>query len=1202
MSQLKDFITIDKRFQTSINLQLDIENNKKLNSYIPTRSSVTVLEEFLDNVIGNKNKANILIGPYGKGKSHLLLVLMAILSDKDGENTKKVLNKIGKVSLSAKEKINEIREKHQPFLPVIISGTDKDLNQAMIMGLTESLRKHGLKDIAPDSYYSIAIETIHKWKTGYIETYKKLENILRSYEMDVKKLENSLKSMNKTSLTIFKKIYPGLTAGSEFAPIVQSNSMTLYREIAAAIADYGYGGLYIIFDEFSKYIEGHDKDTFAYDMKILQDMCEVANSSKEQQIHITFVAHKSIKEYGNELPVEMINAFAGVEGRLKEIRFVVSAQNNYELIKYAIKKADEKYKELIYDNGENEKIIKASYKIPCFESMFKEKDYYNIVVQGCFPMLPITAYSLLNISEKVAQNERSIFTFLANDERGSIVNIVENGAENLLSVEVVYDYFQSLFKDNVSLTNIHNEWLKAEYALTKAESFHEEKIIKAIAILHMINKNEEIPVKNKEIRLAAGLGQEEFESILQKLKEKEIITYRSKLGIYAFKNNVGINLEKEINDMVQKQPMTLKWSENFAKISELEYVLPKKYNQEYTMTRFFKYVYMLPVQFLKVKNSKYLFETYKADGLIVCLILLKESDIKAVMEQVEKIADKRIIVIYPKAVFKQQRNVRKLMAVDELLNSKSFLEENKVLQQELLLYKEDLIFEINAEFEQIYMLENNKSVCFHCDYKSEELIFADNIKFNRFLSKICLEYYEHAPKINNELINRQNISAQIRKARNQIIETILEEGDFSKYEKGTSSEATIFRATLMHTGIIGNVQEKDEGCRRILNEINKFIKKCAGKKVSFMQLYERLTGKDFGARRGIIPIFIAEKIIRLHGTPIVYLHDKEVDICCDILNNINEKPEEYYLYIEKENIQKEKYLSILEKEFLSKGMNRQQLSKMQRLSNIVEGMQRWYRSIDQYTLTFTKQIFEQEEEGYLDEKTFQKMCSFRKIFKDIELNPREVLFEKIPQAFCEDEKNDDIYNQSTEEIKIIKSYLNNNLENVKRKTAAGIKRAFGTKADESLSACLKNWYQKQSKKAKSHIFTENVTGVMNYIENLNTNDESEIVARMCKIVSGIYINDWKDESYEQFFEELANVVRQVEATKDSSETGYGENKISIQSGDRTIEKYYEPGSDDSTSYFLKNAIEDALEEFGDTLEMNQKVSVLVQALENLFNQ
>ena len=38
MSRLKDFINIDKRFQNSINLQLDIQNKNKVDGYIPTRS------------------------------------------------------------------------------------------------------------------------------------------------------------------------------------------------------------------------------------------------------------------------------------------------------------------------------------------------------------------------------------------------------------------------------------------------------------------------------------------------------------------------------------------------------------------------------------------------------------------------------------------------------------------------------------------------------------------------------------------------------------------------------------------------------------------------------------------------------------------------------------------------------------------------------------------------------------------------------------------------------------------------------------------------------------------------------------------------------------------------------------------------------------------------------------------------------------
>lgn len=60
-------------------------------------------------------------------------------------------------------------------------------------------------------------------------------------------------------------------------------------------------------------------------------------------------------------------------------------------------------------------------------------------------------------------------------------------------------------------------------------------------------------------------------------------------------------------------------------------------------------------------------------------------------------------------------------------------------------------------------------------------------------------------------------------------------------------------------------------------------------------------------------------------------------------------------------------------------------------------------------------------------------------------------------------------------------------------------------------------------------------------------------------------------------------------------------RFQLKQGKVQSERFFEPDSDDSTSYFLQNAIEDALEEFGDTLELNQKVSVLVKALEELLS-
>lgn len=92
---MKNFVNVDTRFQKSINLTLDTGDMALVNRYIPTRSSVSILKQYLTNIVrGQGEHATILIGPYGKGKSHLLLVLLALLcksKDETAEIQKKII-------------------------------------------------------------------------------------------------------------------------------------------------------------------------------------------------------------------------------------------------------------------------------------------------------------------------------------------------------------------------------------------------------------------------------------------------------------------------------------------------------------------------------------------------------------------------------------------------------------------------------------------------------------------------------------------------------------------------------------------------------------------------------------------------------------------------------------------------------------------------------------------------------------------------------------------------------------------------------------------------------------------------------------------------------------------------------------------------------------------------------------------------------
>ena len=172
----------------------------------------------------------------------------------------------------------------------------------------------------------------------------------------------------------------------------------------------------------------------------------------------------------------------------------------------------------------------------------------------------------------------------------------------------VYDYFKNLFRETVDETYIHNEWLKAEYALTKADTEIEKRIIKAMAIIRMIRRPEELAVLNKPICLALNIEKEECDKAMRELMKKEVIFFRSSLGTYAFKNNIGINIEEAIEKEIRRLRHSINTCKVLNEISELTYAVPKQYNQDRAMTRYFRYEFIEYEDFLSIGSAKVFFE------------------------------------------------------------------------------------------------------------------------------------------------------------------------------------------------------------------------------------------------------------------------------------------------------------------------------------------------------------------------------------------------------------------------------------------------------------------------------------------------------------------------------------------------------------------------------------------------------------------
>lgn len=273
---------------------------------------------------------------------------MAILSlERNPDNdkiAKTLINNVKKVDEIGESVADEVKKvwKKKRFLPILITDTTSDLNQAFIVGLNEALKREGLQNLSPNTYYSIALERIEDLKKNYKKSYKLFEKELSQKSINMSNFMADLKMCSRESLSLFKNIYPKVTSGSEFNPITISEVLPLYKNIGEILVEeYDFSGIYIVFDEFSKFIESQDGTAAGTNMRLLQDICELSTDSEHAQFYITMVAHKSIKEYGKYLTQDIINSFTGIEGRIIENYFITSSKNNYELIKNAIIK-DEK--------------------------------------------------------------------------------------------------------------------------------------------------------------------------------------------------------------------------------------------------------------------------------------------------------------------------------------------------------------------------------------------------------------------------------------------------------------------------------------------------------------------------------------------------------------------------------------------------------------------------------------------------------------------------------------------------------------------------------------------------------------------------------------------------------------------------------------------------------------------------------------------
>ena len=332
---MSKMISVASGFQYSVNIGYDLNNDDKLKNFIPTRSALALMEDILLSTNPTSTeRARVLIGAYGKGKSHIVLTILAMLMKRERTLFEKAMPKIQE-NPRLLQTVDNYYDSNNKLLPVIIVGSNTSLPQAFLLALQRTLSINGLLDAMPETNYKAAAQVIERWEKDFPDTYMKLKETL---DMPIKQFVEELLSFNPGAYEKFEKIYPTLTAGSVFNPFLGFDVVDLYEEAVKGLKRKGYTGIYVIYDEFSKFLESNIKEASVSDTKMLQDFAEKCNRSGDAQMHLMLISHKEIANYIDKLPKQKVDGWRGVSERFKHVHLNNNFTQTYEIIGSAIQK------------------------------------------------------------------------------------------------------------------------------------------------------------------------------------------------------------------------------------------------------------------------------------------------------------------------------------------------------------------------------------------------------------------------------------------------------------------------------------------------------------------------------------------------------------------------------------------------------------------------------------------------------------------------------------------------------------------------------------------------------------------------------------------------------------------------------------------------------------------------------------------------
>lgn len=801
--------------------------------YVLTSNALRATRRVLETIDNGAGGAWTLVGPYGTGKSAFCLYLAHLLAAARSDATARATELLRVADARLARQLFPTPKKRFGIDALLASGSAQPISTAILRAL--------------------AVSPVLQRRSSTASIQSKAKRLLRASNQRATPVPNDVLD---------------LVAG--LINSLKSNSATK--------------GFLLVLDELGQLLEFAATRRDSAEVFLLQQLAELAARSNGR-FGLIGVLHQDFREYAAMLPSVERAEWEKIRGRFEDITFEEPPSQLLRFVATAsqqCRQADERPVARTTAKAVTE-LAPELWNLKIAPPDLARSEGRKLI-QACAPLHPLVAVLLGPVFRRVGQNERSAFSFLASEEPTALRTWMGPGQKHgrkLFDIVDLHDHLLGSLGNALLHTADAKRWAEAFEAESRHHSLSPAAVatLRAIAILGIASRWYDIRASHDVLRFALShrLPSDSLKKAITELKSASVIVHRKYNDSFVIWEGSDVDVEARLDEGRTRLRETSGAAALLNRHYRIRPLLARRHSFKTGTLRFFDIHFTDASQYANVIR-----ETPSSDGRIV-ILLARNDEAPGLIKVAGETAKERTLVLVAPPDESLAFLALELAAVQWVERNTPELDHDPTARRELYARKADVDRQVRFQIDNLLAHANGASKWF---YKGRPAKIASRRALNAKLSQICDQVFRDAPRLDNEIINRQELSSSAAAARRNLIEHMIEHRGAEHLDlQGNPPERSIYRSLLGDEGL-GLHHCRKGVCRfrvpprshknnadsayELFEAIQQFLHASEEAARPLSELFDLLRQPPFGLRDGPIPVLVCAALLAREADVAVY--------------------------------------------------------------------------------------------------------------------------------------------------------------------------------------------------------------------------------------------------------------------------------------------------------------------------------------------